>query len=133
MMILYTLFYFIQGSALRHHGNKVPRLSPEEAVELERQAHAADLERKRRIMERREKQGLLKVNGGALTREEQEARLWAFMYDDPFAHFITTNFDSDVCRLSGIINPPSLTSKMMTTTRRMKTRQRGSMMIKTTD
>jgi len=61
----------------------VPRLSLEEAVELEQQAHAADLERKQRLLERREKQGLVTKNGGALTREEQEARIWAFMCDHP--------------------------------------------------
>jgi hypothetical protein len=32
----------------------------------------------------------VKANGGTLTREEQEARLWAFMCDDPLAHLITT-------------------------------------------
>lgn len=61
----------------------MPRFSLEEAVELEQQAHAADLERKRRLLERREKQGLVTKNGGALTREEQEARIWAFMCDHP--------------------------------------------------
>jgi len=74
----------------------VPRLSVEEAVELEQQAHTADLERKRRLLERREKQGLVTKNGGALTREDQEARIWAFMYDDPLADLITTKSDSDV-------------------------------------
>lgn len=83
LMILKYSFGF-QGSAFRQqHGDKVPRLSFEEAVELEQQAHAADLERKRRLLERREKQGLVKVNGGAFTREEQEARIYAFMCDDP--------------------------------------------------
>jgi hypothetical protein len=97
MMILSILNFFFQGSAFRQqHGNKVPGLSLEEAVELEQQAHAADLERKRRLMERREKQGLVTVKGGALTREEQEARIWAFMCDDPLADLITTKSDSDV-------------------------------------
>jgi hypothetical protein len=98
MMILSILFfYFLQGSAFRQqHGDKVPGLSLEEAVELEQQAHVADLERKRRLMERREKQGLVTVEGGALTREEQEARIWAFMCDDPLADLITTKSDSDV-------------------------------------
>jgi hypothetical protein len=59
-------------------------------VELEQQAHAADLERKRRLLERREKQGLVTVKGRALTREEQEARIWAFMCDDLLADLITT-------------------------------------------
>jgi hypothetical protein len=87
---------FFQGSAFRQqHGDKVPRLSLEEAVELEQQAHAADLERKRRLLEKREKQGLVTKNGGALTREEQEARIWAFMCDNPLADLITTYSDSD--------------------------------------
>ena len=90
-ILMMILFFLIQGSAFRQqHGDKVPRLSVEEAVELEQQAHAADLERKRRLLERREKQGLVTVNGGAFTRDEQEARIWAFMYDDPLADFITT-------------------------------------------
>ena len=84
-LIIPYFFFLFQGSAFRQqHGDKgVPRFSLEEAVELERQAHAADLERKRRLLERREKQGLVKVNGGVLTQEEQEARIWAFMYDAP--------------------------------------------------
>jgi hypothetical protein len=57
----------------------VPALSLQEAVELEQQAHAADLERKQRLLERRQKQGLPSLKGRALTREEQEARIWAFM------------------------------------------------------
>jgi hypothetical protein len=86
------LFFSFQGSAFRQeHGDKVPRLSLEEAVELERQAHAADLERKRRLLERREKQGLAMVKGGgALTREQQEARIWAFMCVGPLANLIAT-------------------------------------------
>jgi hypothetical protein len=58
----------------------VPGLSFEEAVELEQKAHAADLERKQRLLEKRQKQGLVTtVIGRALTREEQEARIWAFL------------------------------------------------------
>ena len=98
--VVYLSIYthdFFQGSAFRQqHGDKVPRLSLQEAVELEQQAHAADLERKRRLLERREKQGLVTVNGGALTREEQEARIWAFMCDHPLANLFTTKSDSDV-------------------------------------
>jgi hypothetical protein len=55
----------------------VQGLSFEEAAELEQRAHAADLERKQRLLEKRQKQGLVAVSN--LTREEQEARLWAFM------------------------------------------------------
>jgi hypothetical protein len=57
----------------------VQGLSFEEAAELEQRAHAADLERKQRLLEKRQKQGLGEVSNHALTREEQEARLWAFM------------------------------------------------------
>jgi hypothetical protein len=57
----------------------VPGLSLEEAVELEQRAHAADLKRKQRLLEKRQKQGLVTANGRTLTREEQEARIWAFM------------------------------------------------------
>ncbi len=60
----------------------MPALSFEEAIELEQQAHAADLERKQRMQERRQKQGLVSVKGQTLTREEQEARIWAFMCGD---------------------------------------------------
>ena len=87
---LYLLFIhythdLFQGSAFRQQwGDKVPGLSLEEAIELEQQAHAADLERKQRLLERRQKQGLVTVQGRALTREEQEARIWAFMYDDSY-------------------------------------------------
>jgi hypothetical protein len=84
------------GSAHRQqHGDKVPRLSVEEAVELEQQAHVADLERKRRLLERREKQGLVTKNGGALTREEQEARIWAFMNYKPSDSDLEDDDDDD--------------------------------------
>jgi hypothetical protein len=80
-----------QGSAFRQqYGDKVPGISLEEAVELEQQAHAADRERKQRLLERRQRQGLVTAKGRALTREEQEARVWAFMCDG-LADLITTN------------------------------------------
>jgi hypothetical protein len=89
--ILFILMVLCQGSAIRQqYGDKVPGLSLEEAVELEQQAHAADLERKRRLLERRQKQGLVTVKDRTLSREEQEARIWAFMCDD-LADLITTD------------------------------------------
>jgi hypothetical protein len=89
--ILFILMVLFQGSAIRQqYGDKVPGLSLEEAVELEQQAHAADLERKRRLLERRQKQGLVTVKDRTLSREEQEARIWAFMCDD-LADLITTD------------------------------------------
>ncbi|KAH9994109.1 hypothetical protein BJV74DRAFT_831982 [Russula compacta] len=72
------------GSTLRQqNGDKVPGLSIEEAIELEQQAHAVDVERKQRLLERRKKQGLAMAKGRTLTREEQEARIWAFMNYKP--------------------------------------------------
>ena len=134
-LFIYSDSSILQGSAFRQqNGDKVPRLSLEEAVELEQQAHAADLERKRRLLERRQKQGLVSVNGGALTREEQEARIRAFMCDDYLADLTTTDSDSDLSvAFLGTINLQSLTSKTTTMTRRMETRQRGTLMIKMTD
>ncbi|KAH8986163.1 hypothetical protein EDB83DRAFT_2514661 [Lactarius deliciosus] len=65
-------------------GEKVVQgLSFEEAAELEQRAHAADLERKQRLLEKRQKQGLGMVKDRVLTREEQEARIWAFMNYKP--------------------------------------------------
>ncbi|KAI0306972.1 hypothetical protein B0F90DRAFT_1665312 [Multifurca ochricompacta] len=85
------------GSTFRQqNGEKIPGLSFEEAMELEQRAHAADLERKQRLLEKRQRQGLVTVKGRVLTREEQEARIWAFMNykpsedDDP-----STWFDDD--------------------------------------
>ncbi|KAH9062167.1 hypothetical protein EDB87DRAFT_1673893 [Lactarius vividus] len=58
-------------------GEKVVQgLSFEEAAELEQRAHAADLERKQRLLERNGK-------SRASEREEQEARIWAFMNYKP--------------------------------------------------
>lgn len=70
-----------QGNTLRHqNGEKVVQgLSFEEAAELEQRAHAADLERKQRLLEKRQKQGFVMVKNRVLTREEQEARIWAYM------------------------------------------------------
>jgi hypothetical protein len=84
----FDFFHFLietsfQGSTFRQqNGDRVPGLSFEEAVELEQQAHAADLERKQRLLERRQKQGLVAAKGRMPTREEQEARIWAFMCGD---------------------------------------------------
>jgi hypothetical protein len=73
------------GNTFRQqNGEKVVQgLSFEQAAELEKRAHAADLERKQRILEKRQKQGLVTVEDRVLTREEQEARIWAFMNYKP--------------------------------------------------
>ncbi|KAI0068939.1 hypothetical protein BV25DRAFT_1817863 [Artomyces pyxidatus] len=54
----------------------------EEAVKLEQQAHALDLERKQRALEKRQRTGM-PVDGEIMTREEREARIWAFMNYKP--------------------------------------------------
>jgi hypothetical protein len=131
LYLFILMIRFCQGSAFRQQfGDKVPRLSLEEAVELEQQAHAADRERKQRLLERRQRQGLVAAKDRALTREEQEARIWAFMCDD-LADLIMSKSGSDYLPLSGIISHRTLTSKMKTM-KTMKTRQRGSTMIRMT-
>ncbi|KAI9513190.1 hypothetical protein F5148DRAFT_1156780 [Russula earlei] len=84
------------GSSFRQqNGDRVPGLSFEEAVELEQQAYAADLERKQRLLERRQKQGFVTVKGRTLTREEQEARIWAFMNYEPSESDLEDDDDSE--------------------------------------
>jgi len=51
----------------------------QEAIDLERQAHAQDLERQQRIIEKKKRLGM-PIKGEILTRQEREARIWAFMY-----------------------------------------------------
>jgi hypothetical protein len=51
----------------------------QEAVALEQQAHALDKERKERVIERKKRLGL-PIPGEVLTRQEREARIWAFMW-----------------------------------------------------
>lgn len=58
-------------------------LSMQEAIELERQAHLQDQDRQNRIAEKKKRLGL-SMNGEVLTRQEREARMWAFMYFIPF-------------------------------------------------
>jgi len=63
-------------------GNNVGSLSFQEAIELEQRAHAQDLERQRRLEEKRKRTGL-PLKGEVLTRQEREARIWAFMNAKP--------------------------------------------------
>ncbi|KAH7916332.1 hypothetical protein BJ138DRAFT_601968 [Hygrophoropsis aurantiaca] len=60
----------------------VGSLSLQEAVELERRAHAQDLERQQRADDRKRRLGL-PLKGEVLTRQEMEARMWAFMNYKP--------------------------------------------------
>jgi hypothetical protein len=51
----------------------------QEAMELERQAFLQDRERQSRIEEKKKRLGK-PIKGEVLTRQEREARIWAFMY-----------------------------------------------------
>lgn len=56
------------------------KLGVEEAMELERAAFIRDKERQQRIeAKRQQRMGGDPANGQVLTREEREARIWAFM------------------------------------------------------
>ena len=51
----------------------------QEAMELERQAFLQDRERQNRMEEKKKRLGK-PIKGEVLTRQEREARIWAFMY-----------------------------------------------------
>ncbi|KAF8745986.1 hypothetical protein AX14_004278 [Amanita brunnescens Koide BX004] len=57
-------------------------LSLQEAMDLERQAYLRDEERQQRITEKRRRLGI-PAKGEILSREEREARIWAFMNYKP--------------------------------------------------
>jgi hypothetical protein len=50
----------------------------QEAIRLEQVAHAADKERQERLLEKRRRMGM-SIPGEQLTRQQREARMWAFM------------------------------------------------------
>ncbi|KAH7887860.1 hypothetical protein F5I97DRAFT_1952125 [Phlebopus sp. FC_14] len=62
--------------------NHVGSLSLQEAVELEQRAHAQDLARQRRVDDRKRRIGL-PAKGEVLSRQEMDARIWAFMNYKP--------------------------------------------------
>ncbi|KAF8493507.1 hypothetical protein JB92DRAFT_2835174 [Gautieria morchelliformis] len=71
----------------RYHANTQQRgttaaLGLDEAMALEQQAHVAALQRQQHEMEKRLQRGL-PLPGEILTREEREARIWAFMNAKP--------------------------------------------------
>ena len=55
----------------------------QEAMQIEQEAHALDLQRQKeqeeRAADRRQRMGLPMAGEKRLTREEQDARLWAFL------------------------------------------------------
>ena len=61
-----------------HESGTLGSLSMQEAMELERQAFLQDKERQNRIEEKKKRLGK-PIKGEVLTRQEREARIWAFM------------------------------------------------------
>ena len=50
----------------------------QEAIDLERQAFLQDKERQERLEEKKRRLGI-PIKGEVLSREEREARIWAYM------------------------------------------------------
>jgi len=63
-------------------GRSVGSLSFQEAIELEQRAHTQDLERQQKLEEKRKRTGM-PLKGEVLTKQEREARIWAFMKHKP--------------------------------------------------
>lgn len=77
------------------HGKPAPgRLTMQEAIDLERQAFLQDKERQDRIAEKKKRLGM-PIEGEVLTREEREARIWAFMNYRPTDSDMEQEEDSD--------------------------------------
>ncbi|KIK65389.1 hypothetical protein GYMLUDRAFT_159178, partial [Collybiopsis luxurians FD-317 M1] len=57
-------------------------LGMQEAIEIEQRAHAYDLQRKQRMEQKRLHHGY-PMHGEVMSREEREARIWAFMNYKP--------------------------------------------------
>ncbi|KAF5387720.1 hypothetical protein D9615_000273 [Tricholomella constricta] len=65
------------------YGVSIPgTLSLQEAMNLEQQAHMREKERIERIAEKKRRLGM-PIKGEVLTRQEREARIWAFMNHKP--------------------------------------------------
>ncbi|KAJ7781371.1 hypothetical protein B0H16DRAFT_1658971 [Mycena metata] len=65
-----------------NNGTVIGSLSLQEAIALEQRAHLADKERQERLLEKRKRMGM-PIPGEQLTRQEREARMWAFMNHKP--------------------------------------------------
>ncbi|KAJ7047494.1 hypothetical protein C8F04DRAFT_934192, partial [Mycena alexandri] len=65
-----------------NNGTVIGSLSMQEAIALEQRAHLADKERQERLLEKRKRMGM-SVPGEQLTRQEREARIYAFMNHKP--------------------------------------------------
>jgi len=97
----------------------------QEAIELERQAHLQDKERQERIAEKKKRLGMT-TQGEVLTRQEREARIWAYMYVS-----LTLSPIAAITLYLGTTNQPILTWKTMMRMTTMTTiHQVGLKMIK---
>jgi len=76
-LMLGLLFDLLKGHKLTGSNNS-GGMTFEEAVRIEQEAHAQDQLRHQQAEERRRKQGLL-LKGEKLSKEEMEARMWAFV------------------------------------------------------
>lgn len=79
--------------ASKAHG-RTETFSWDEAVRIEQEAHAADLRRQKEAEERKRRMGL-PVKGEALTKEQREARIWAFMNYKPSESDLEDDDDED--------------------------------------
>ena len=72
---LNTLFILSQTLS---NGTGRGALNLQEAINLEREAHMREKDRLERIAERKRRLGM-PIKGEVLSRQEREARIWAFM------------------------------------------------------
>jgi len=76
-LMLGLLFDLLKGHKLAGSNNS-SGMTFEEAVRIEQEAHAQDQLRHQQAEERRRRQGLT-LKGEKLSKEEMEARMWAFV------------------------------------------------------
>jgi len=74
-------------------GRGVGSLSFREAIELEQRAHIQDQERQRRLEEKRKR--TMPLQGEILSKQEREARIWAFMNHKPTDSDLEDDSDED--------------------------------------
>lgn len=77
-----------------NNSNVAGTLSMQEAIELERNAHLQDQHRQNRIAEKKKRFGL-PIDGEVLSRQEREARIWAFMNHKPTESDMEDDDDDD--------------------------------------
>ncbi|KAJ7228784.1 hypothetical protein GGX14DRAFT_530489 [Mycena pura] len=63
-------------------GTAIGSLSMQEAIQLEQAAHQADKQKQERLLQKRQQMGM-PLPGEQLTRQEREARMWAFLNHKP--------------------------------------------------